>query len=230
VAENPCARVVRTSDDGAKVEGCAHGGHLTGWWPVGAHESRLWMSSASGCGPGIAIRGGIPVVFPQFGALGELPKHGFARDRAWRRLEPPRSHNASMGFATTIESEPGWPHRAGLQMSATARGDRLAVTLQVTNVGAEPFMFTAALHAYLAVGSTADTVIEGLSGLAGVDAAGGGRAVTLPDGPLRAAGPQDLMIREVPAPLTLRDPTRPDPVPLAADQTWAATLTMTATA
>ena len=38
-------------------------------------------------GPGQAVRGGVPVIFPQFEQLGpdtSLPRHGLARTRAWR--------------------------------------------------------------------------------------------------------------------------------------------------
>ena len=210
MAENPCTPVTRTADDGARVEGCAHGGHITGWWPGGARESRLWMSPSSRCGRGTAIRGGIPVVFPQFGVLGALPKHGFARDRAWHRREPAGSGGASLEFTTTIEGEPGWPHQAMLGLSATCHGNRLTVRLTVTNTGSTPFTFTAALHTYLRVSSTHDATVEGLSGRQAVDAMAGGRATTLPPGPLAAVGPTDLMVRDAPGSVVLRDPSTTD--------------------
>jgi hypothetical protein len=78
-----CAPETVTAADGAQLTACAHGGHVLGWTPAGGRP-RLWLSPTARCGPGLAIRGGIPVIFPQFAGRGPLPKHGFARDRAWR--------------------------------------------------------------------------------------------------------------------------------------------------
>jgi glucose-6-phosphate 1-epimerase len=210
VTHNPCHPHDVVADDGARLQGCAHGGHLTGWWPAGQPRSRLWMSSASTCGPGAAIRGGVPVVFPQFGVLGPLPKHGFARTVAWEPQHPSPTDEARLTFATTIPTRGDWPHQATLTLSASARAQMLTVRLAVANTASTPFAFTAALHTYLHVSSTADAGISGLEGRAAKDAAAGGRATTLGDERLSTVGPLDLMIRDVPGALVLHDAAQPD--------------------
>ncbi len=207
---DPCRPHDVVADDGARLQGCAHGAHLTGWWPAGESRSRLWMSSASTCGPGAAIRGGVPVVFPQFGVLGPLPKHGFARTVAWEPQHPSTTDEARLTFATTIPTRGDWPHQATLTLSASARAQMLTVRLTVANTASTPFAFTAALHTYLHVSSTSDAGISGLEGRAAEDAAAGGRATTLPEERLSPVGPLDLMIRDVPEALVLHDAAQPD--------------------
>ena len=57
------------------------GATLTSW--VNNSVDRIFVSSkAIYTGPK-AIRGGIPLVFPQFGPKGPLPQHGFARVSKW---------------------------------------------------------------------------------------------------------------------------------------------------
>ena len=45
-----------------------HGAHVCAWQPVGHPHPVLWVSSASPFADGKAIRGGIPICFPWFGA------------------------------------------------------------------------------------------------------------------------------------------------------------------
>jgi D-hexose-6-phosphate mutarotase len=58
------------------------GAHLTAWQPP-----VLFTSPNSAFAPGRAIRGGIPIIFPWFGAnrhAPAAPQHGFARATTWR--------------------------------------------------------------------------------------------------------------------------------------------------
>ncbi|PHU16344.1 hypothetical protein BC332_17549 [Capsicum chinense] len=43
----------------------------------------LWIAFATLWKPPKAIRGGIPISFPQFGTFGSLERHAFARNRVW---------------------------------------------------------------------------------------------------------------------------------------------------
>lgn len=57
-----------------------NGGHRVAWQPAG-HAEQLFLSAASDFGDGVAIRGGVPIVFPQFSDYGPLGRHGFVRKR-----------------------------------------------------------------------------------------------------------------------------------------------------
>ena len=69
-----------TAADGAQATVLRHGAQIVSWIPAGDQE-RLYLSPIAAAGPGQAVRGGIPVVFPQFASQGPLPKHGYAPDR-----------------------------------------------------------------------------------------------------------------------------------------------------
>ena len=76
-------RVTLSSRDGARAEVYLQGAHVTSWRPATDDRERLFLSERSKYCPGGAIRGGIPVIFPQFAAEGPLPRHGFARTSRW---------------------------------------------------------------------------------------------------------------------------------------------------
>ena len=58
------------------------GGQVLSWITPDGRE-HLFLSERAVFDGSAPIRGGIPVCFPQFGGLGDLPKHGFARTREW---------------------------------------------------------------------------------------------------------------------------------------------------
>ena len=68
--------------DGAHAQIYLYGGHVTSWNTPDSRE-RLFMSRRAEFRPGASLRGGVPVIFPQFAGLGPLLKHGFARVSPW---------------------------------------------------------------------------------------------------------------------------------------------------
>lgn len=156
-----------TSADGASAMATLQGAHVVSWTPAGGEEV-LFVSERSAFEPGRAIRGGIPVCFPQFAERGPLVKHGFARTLPWLFQG---AENTARGARATfaLESTPAtlalWPHAFGLELAATVGQERLEVALQVTNRGPEALSFAGALHTYL---RTADATLARLLGLRGV--------------------------------------------------------------
>jgi len=156
------------ADDGAAAEIHRHGAHVTSWRPVGDAEDRLYLSPRSEFGPSAAIRGGVPVIFPQFAAEGPLPRHGFARTSLWSlgciAREADGTAEAELVLRDSPETRAIWDveFKAVLSVSVVAR--QLAITLCVQNVGERPFSFTAALHSYLRVHDVGDVGIHGLRG------------------------------------------------------------------
>lgn len=162
--------------DGARAEIYLHGAHVTSWVPAGGSE-RLFMSRASQFKPGSPIRGGIPLVFPQFGMSGPLPQHGLARVMPWEFVGAEATGvgaSASFRLRDTEDSRCLWASAFLAELTVTIGGNQLAVTLAITNTGAESFAFTSALHTYFAVTDLAATVVEGLAGVRYRDAAAGG--------------------------------------------------------
>ncbi len=106
------SKLTLIAPDGTRAEVYLHGAHVTSWVPAGGQE-RLFLSRASQFRAGAPIRGGVPVVFPQFASLGPLPQHGFARVMPWEfaGAEVAGEHaSATFRLCDTEESRRAWPH------------------------------------------------------------------------------------------------------------------------
>ena len=81
--------VVRVTAPGSSAEIYLHGAHLTSWVPQG-QQPVVWLSAESRFDTSAAIRGGVPICFPWFGARTghpEAPQHGFARLSDWTLVD-----------------------------------------------------------------------------------------------------------------------------------------------
>ena len=163
--------VILTARDGARAEINPHGAQVASWVPAGGGRSereRLFLSQASEFQAGAPMRGGAPVIFPQFGGLGALPKHGFARLCAWELVSVDRgAETASTQFALgdSEATRQLWPHSFRAEVRVTVGGQRLEINLVITNTGRDSFTFTAALHTYFRVEDVATAAVEGLQGV-----------------------------------------------------------------
>jgi glucose-6-phosphate 1-epimerase len=177
VGEGGLPKVVLVAADGARAEVYLHGAHVTSWIPAGDTE-RLFLSSRSAFGSGSAIRGGVPVIFPQFANEGPLPKHGFVRNMPWQVVSV-SPHGAEVAEATLrLSSSPAteaiWPHAFVAELGVAVRAQSLDIELSVVNSGSDPFTFNAALHTYLRVADARQTFVSGLAGHSYRDSAAGG--------------------------------------------------------
>jgi len=156
-----------TAPDGAAATLSLHGGHVLSWQPAGGVE-QLYLSPRSEFTPGKAIRGGVPVCFPQFSDRGPLPKHGFARTALWELVSQEQGKDdalAVMRLRDNDETRRLWPHAFELELSVRVGGRGLDVELACENLGDAPLQFTTALHTYLRVADLDAVSVEGLSGL-----------------------------------------------------------------
>jgi len=117
-----------------------------------SHRERLYLSPTSVCDGTTAIRGGIPVCFPQFNQRGTLPKHGFARNMAWRLLnEQSQGPEKVFELSDNAQTQAVWPFKFKAQLKVSLAARSLKVQLTVENAGLQTLSFTGALHTYFDV-------------------------------------------------------------------------------
>lgn len=209
--EGGLPRLILSAADGARAEIYAHGAHITSWIPAGGDE-RLYLSGKALFQSGAAIRGGVPVIFPQFAGEGPLPKHGFARGLPWRLIgvTQPQQGGASavFGLEDSEATRAIWPQAFQLELRVSIGGAVLEATLSIKNSGKSDCSFTAALHTYIRVGEIEAARLRGLHGLRYRDTAlSGARSVEAADA-LRIEGEVDRIYFDAPARLELLDGTR----------------------
>jgi D-hexose-6-phosphate mutarotase len=143
-----------------------HGAHLT-------HFQRkneppvLFMSQFSRFNEGLPIRGGIPVIFPWFGAREGEPAHGFARTQEWNLREVSQLAQGAVCLRMTLPDSPSaalFP-KFNTEFSVTV-GKTLLAELTVGNASQnEDFTFETCLHSYFCVGDIAAASVTGLKGV-----------------------------------------------------------------
>lgn len=204
--------VALRAPDGAAADVYLHGAHVTSWRPAPDDEERLFLSARSGFRADTAIRGGIPVIFPQFAAEGPLPRHGFARTLAWQLdgVHETAAREAAATFVLTDSAATRAVWSAEFRAALTVRvaGPRLVVELGVENTGASPFSFTCALHSYVRVHDVARVELVGLRGARYRDASDRARLRTDEEPVLRVTGELDRVYVDAPRALLLREPGR----------------------
>jgi glucose-6-phosphate 1-epimerase len=182
-----------------------HGAHIVSW--VAAGRERLYLSPHSAFDGQSAIRGGVPICFPQFNQRGPLPKHGFARNLPWVADVPPvvtqEAARMSLRLPASAATRQFWPQAFELTLALELRPACLQLTLDVRNRDVVSLSFTGALHTYLAVDDIATVQLAGLDGQPEWDALTDrhGRAT----GPLRFQGGFDRVYDAAPQALVLRD-------------------------
>lgn len=199
--------------EGSDVESAViylHGAHVTSWIPEDGEE-RLYLSKRAVYKPGKGIRGGVPVIFPQFSTRGSLPRHGFARTMSWRLAD--EGQRGGFRIATfVLEDDEAtraiWPHRFRVEYTVLVGGNALQMELRVNNTGESSFGFQGALHTYLAVGNIEAIDIDGLDGSPYWDATDHLALKTQDQPKLRIAGETDRVYLDAPDVVSLNEGER----------------------
>jgi glucose-6-phosphate 1-epimerase len=215
-----CLRLTLPSQDTVLV--ALHGAQVLSW-QTGDGRERLYLSPQALMDGQAAIRGGVPLCFPQFNTRGALPKHGFVRNSAWQpvpgafvdtleQLEGAAQgqdavQSLQLASSHRIGSQPSidalWPHPFELLLTVTLAPNSLHMALQVRNSGAQTMPFTVALHTYLAVQQLEQVRLQGLAGLQYWDALADIHPVFAGD--WRYTGSFDAVFPAPSAPLVLHD-------------------------
>lgn len=125
-----------------------------------------------------AVRGGVPLVFPQFGQpLASMPQHGFARNQPWKLSALTSDESSARAVLTLSDSEETlvvWPHRFHLCYTVLLTEQSLKCSLQVNCLDDAPFNCQALLHTYLNIGDITTLSVRGFNGLSFADKVRGG--------------------------------------------------------
>ncbi|RWR96508.1 putative glucose-6-phosphate 1-epimerase isoform X1 [Cinnamomum micranthum f. kanehirae] len=159
---------------GSSARVSLHGGQVISWRNERGEEL-LFTSSKAIFKPPKAMRGGIPICFPQFGNCGSLEQHGFARNKIWsidNNPPPLHSNNCKGGSSINLLLKPSeedlkcWPHcfEFRLRVSLGLDGDLILVS-RIRNIDNKPFNFSFAYHTYFSVSDISEVRIEGLETL-----------------------------------------------------------------
>lgn len=192
-----------------------HGAHLTDWRPTG-QQPVLFLSERTPLAPGKAIRGGVPIIFPWFGARlstpesprTDGPQHGFARTADW-----------SLAFAAlagddmhlTLTLGPNDATRAlgydHFQLAFELKlGRDLRMRLTTANQGTAPIRIEEALHTYFHVSDATTVAIHGLLNTEYLDKTDGFARKRQLDPALRLTAETDRLYVNTDATVTLDDP------------------------
>ena len=175
----PCVKLTHPSGASALVY--IYAAHLASW-RTASGEEQLFVSSASAYGGGKAIRGGVPICWPQFNERGPYKRHGIVRTSdAWEvvRTSTDPFPCVVLGLADSEATRAEFPSAFRLQYSVTLDGpESVSTALTVINPSDEPLQFTTALHTYFACSDVLAARVRGLQGVGYIDSANGGAEAT----------------------------------------------------
>jgi glucose-6-phosphate 1-epimerase len=198
--------------NGSRAIVMLHGAHVVSWQDA-AWGEQLYLSPLSRMETGKAIRGGVPVIFPQFEERGpdfDVPRHGFARTTAWQ-LDDLRATDdqalCTLMLADNDTTQALWPHRFSLELTVALSANRLDMELHVVNTDAHAWAFSAALHTYLGISQLTQVRLQGLDGCRFTDAKSTASS-TESDVEKRFAGHIDRIYTQAPRSVLLRDGAR----------------------
>jgi len=175
--------VTITHKSGSSVTIYPYGAHITSFKTASGREL-LFVSSSAKLDGSKAIRGGIPLVFPQFGQPDKsYPQHGFLRRNYWKAgLKEEGGDSSSCEFyldlkdVETARGDGQWgketKYDCRITLTVKILAEELTTIMKFDNTGAVPFDFQTLFHTYLKVagGKALDPTSCNVSGLEGYKA------------------------------------------------------------
>lgn len=133
-------------------------------WQLKGQQPVFWLSDTSSYQQGKAIRGGVPLCWPWFGAYKEGGNHGFARQMQWQLLDAKiTEQEVKLTLATSGDNlSPLWPTSFKLVQQLTF-STQFQQQLTIHNLSDQSVKFSSALHSYFQVSSPLYTTVSGLN-------------------------------------------------------------------
>lgn len=187
------------------------GAQLLQYQPRG-QSPMLWLSPLARFQRGKAIRGGIPLCWPWFGAHPQddsLPQHGIARQLDWTLQQAevtPQGASLHWQLQDSDASRALWPHAFRLELLMQL-GDTLQLTLTMHNPSSQPVTTSHALHSYFPVPRLQEATVLGLDGCLFYSKPDQQRGQQ--QGPVQVDGLLDRVYLDAPPCLTLHRPGLP---------------------
>lgn len=191
--------LANSEGDSAQVH--LHGATLTSWKCKG--QEMLFVSEKAVLDGTKAIRGGIPLVFPNFGPWDLGPQHGFARTSQWTVCQEPKEENGETSAVFVLEDNEStrkmWNYRFKLLYEVIVGKHNLKTTITAENKDEKSFEFTTLLHTYFRVPDVTKTMVSGLNGLTYMDKVLGGKIFTESNDPVIVKGYTDRVYQNSPS-------------------------------
>jgi glucose-6-phosphate 1-epimerase len=161
---------IEINNDKAHATISTYSGQVLSYRPKGQQTDLLFVSDKAYYEVGKAIKGGIPICWPWFGADPNNaggPAHGFVRNRQWQVTASESLTDGSSRVVLSLRDSEDtrsiWPHPFQLSIEITV-GDSLRVVLVTHNVGDDSITIGQALHTYFQVGDIDKVSVLGLEG------------------------------------------------------------------
>ncbi len=125
----------------------------------------LYFSSLNQIESRSPLRGGIPVIFPQFANCGNIKKHGFVRDYNWKLVNENKiqdKHFVEYEYQINEIDFPEWKHSAKLNLKAFVIDNIFKISIHILNNGKSSFEFTGGIHPYFKIQSRSSIKLKGL--------------------------------------------------------------------
>lgn len=187
---------------GADAIVCDQGAHVLSWRSADGIE-RLFASARSNYQAGVAIRGGVPVIFPQFSDRGAGKRHGFARTAQWRFEETAVDPACAQVRYVLDQTDHAWDWPYHLSLLVDLSNTAITLRLEVSNRSEQAWTFNAALHTYLRIPSLAAMTLSGLQGHEYEDQVAAGAFAHQHDALVSIDGEMDRIYHRVAGPLRL---------------------------
>jgi len=162
-----CVRLCHAS--GGFCDISIYGAHLLSWCPTPENEQIFLADMAQVGKDGVAIRGGVPICWPQFGGFEQAAgapglKHGFARTSGAWKLARQTEDSATFLLSSDEDTLARWPRNFQFFYTVSIGSCSVRMEMEVKNNDESPLEFTGCLHSYWRCNSSEKCAVEGLRG------------------------------------------------------------------